>query len=107
MKALVTGGCGFIGSNLCSRLLGNGQRVIGIDDFSRGDPGSVLRLQDLSGDRYGFVESSICDKAAVRRLMSSQIDVVVHLAAQVSVQESFSDKRNNDRINIDGFKYIL
>jgi hypothetical protein len=82
MKALVTGGAGFIGSHLAERMLNDGDEVTILDDLSTG------RLENLQGFRHRaklqFVKGDIRDSTLVQ-LLASQCDVV-HLAAAVGVQ---------------------
>lgn len=103
---LVTGSAGFIGSNLCERLLGGGARVIGLDNLATGKRDNVSRNMAAAQGRYRFVEGDICDRALVASLLEG-VDAVVHLAAQGSVQKSFADVGYNNRQNIDGFVTVL
>lgn len=103
---LVTGSAGFIGSNLCTRILADGGNVIGLDNFSTGKKENVNRVLAGADGRYRFVEGDICDRASVASLLDG-VDVVVHLAAQGSVQKSFADVFHNNRQNIDGFVSML
>ena len=83
MKALITGGAGFIGSHLAERLLKDGEEVIIIDNLSTG------RLENIeSFKHYGtleFVKGDIQDATLVQ-LLTSRCDVIFHLAAAVGVQ---------------------
>lgn len=103
---LVTGCAGFIGSNLCARLLAGGARVVGVDNLSTGKRANVDRVMAGAGGRYRFVEGDICDRQLVSELAAGA-DAVVHLAAQGSVQKSFADVDHNNRQNIDGFVSVL
>jgi nucleoside-diphosphate-sugar epimerase len=77
MKALVTGGCGQVGSHVTELLLARGDSVLVIDNFATG------RAEHLpSADRLSFVEGSIADQALVGRLVAEfKPDVLVHAAA--------------------------
>lgn len=99
---LITGAAGFIGSNLGAHLLERGETVIGLDDFSTGTRDNVDRLAASAGARFRFHEGSILDPALVARSLSG-VDVVVHLAAQVSVQRSFEDVAYTNAVNVAGF----
>ena len=83
MKALITGGAGFIGSHLAEELLNQGNEVRVIDDLSTG------RMKNLEGlqhnDRFQVHVASILDEAIMDRLVS-ECDVVYHLAAAVGVR---------------------
>jgi UDP-N-acetylglucosamine 4-epimerase len=103
---LVTGGAGFIGSNLCTRILAVGGNVIGLDNFSTGKRQNVDRVMAMANGRYRFVEGDVCDRKLVSGLLEG-VDTVVHLAAQGSVQKSFADVSYNNRQNIDGFVAVL
>lgn len=99
---LITGAAGFIGSNLGAHLLERGDTVIGLDDLSTGTRDNVDRLAALAGARFRFHEGSILDPALVARSLSG-VDVVVHLAAQVSVQRSFEQVAYTNAVNVAGF----
>lgn len=103
---LVTGSAGFIGSNLCARLLTAGARVVGVDNLSTGKQVNVDRVMAGADGRYRFVEGDICDRQLIDELVTG-IGAVVHLAAQGSVQKSFADVNHNNRQNIDGFLSVL
>jgi UDP-N-acetylglucosamine 4-epimerase len=103
---LVTGSAGFIGSNLCARILAGGGNVIGLDNFSTGKRENVDRVMAMAAGRYRFVEGDVCDRQLVHTLHVG-VDTVVHLAAQASVQKSFADVAHNNRQNIDGFVSVL
>ncbi len=103
---LVTGSAGFIGSNLCARILAGGGNVIGLDNYSTGKRENVDRVMAMAAGRYRFVEGDVCDRQLVGTLLVGA-DTVVHLAAQGSVQKSFADIAHNNRQNIDGFVSVL
>lgn len=103
---LVTGSAGFIGSNLCARILAGGGNVIGLDNFSAGKRENVDRVMAMAAGRYRFVEGDVCDRQLVVTLLGG-VDTVVHLAAQGSVQKSFADVAHNNRQNVDGFVSVL
>lgn len=88
---LVTGGCGFIGSNFILRLLSNehGARVINLDKLTYA--GNPANLRDIEDDpRYRFFRADICDVALVNELVP-QADIVVHFAAETHVDRSLMD----------------
>ncbi len=103
---LVTGSAGFVGSNLCARILAGGGKVIGLDNYSTGKRENVARVMAIAHARYRFVEGDVCDRQLVVSLLEG-VDAVVHLAAQGSVQKSFADVAYNNRQNIDGFVSVL
>lgn len=75
--ALVTGGAGFLGSHLCDRLVGDGYRVICVDNL---ETGSLQNVEHLRGDRFLFVNHDITEHLAV----DEPIDVLYHLASPAS-----------------------
>ena len=81
MSVLVTGGAGFIGANLCRRLVASSERVVAIDDLSTGSK------ENLEGLEVALVESSILDRDALDQAMAG-VSAVVHLAARPSVPRS-------------------
>ncbi|HEX6235011.1 MAG TPA: NAD-dependent epimerase/dehydratase family protein, partial [Jiangellaceae bacterium] len=104
MKALVTGGAGFIGTHLSQRLLASGHEVLSIDDLSTGDPGNVKELAARSG--YEFVEGSVLDSSLMDELVS-QVDTVFHLAAAVGVQLILDRPFEGLRTNLQGTETVL
>jgi UDP-glucose 4-epimerase len=82
-KVLVTGGAGFIGSNLCDRLLSEGLRVTAYDNFSTGCP-EFLREARKNG-RFRLVKGDVLDPARLRKALKGH-DFVFHLAANADVR---------------------
>jgi UDP-glucose 4-epimerase len=105
MRALVTGGAGFIGSNLVDALLDRGDEVIVVDDLSTGRAGNLDGAQ-----RRGitFHEADIRDGENLQRLfVSSRPDIVFHLAAQIDVRRSLEDPAWDAGINVGGTVTVL
>jgi UDP-glucose 4-epimerase len=104
MKALITGGAGFIGSHLAERLLTNGEEVVVVDNLSTG------RLANLETFRHHaklqFVKGDIRD-VSLMQLLVSQCDVVFHLAAAVGVQLIADDPVHTIETNIAGTEVVL
>jgi len=104
MKALITGGAGFIGSHLAERLLKNGHDVTIIDNLSTGS------LENLAGFRQDarlqFVKGDIQDSNLVQ-LLTAQCDVIFHLAAAVGVQLIADDPVHTIETNIAGTETVL
>lgn len=99
MRALVTGGAGFIGSNLADRLAGGGDQVVIFDSLARpGVERNLAWLQNRHGDRIAPVTADIRDAAAVDAAVR-EADVVFHLAAQVAVTTSLVDPRADFEVN--------
>jgi UDP-glucose 4-epimerase len=101
VKVVVTGGAGFIGSNLCAVLTEHGDiDVVVLDDFSAS---SRDRLEHLP---VSVVEGSILDDAVLDRAFSGA-DAVVHLAAIASVQESIHNPLHVHDVNVTGTLAVL
>ncbi|MDY6987841.1 MAG: SDR family oxidoreductase [Thermodesulfobacteriota bacterium] len=105
---LVTGGAGFIGSNLVKVLLGRGDRVRVLDDFSTGKRKN-LQLPDLSADLVAnleVLEGNMADLATCRKACEG-VDYVLHQAAIPSVPRSVALPLESNRANIDGTLNLL
>jgi UDP-glucose 4-epimerase len=105
MRALVTGGSGFIGSNLVDALVARGDEVRVIDDLSTG------RRENLDGAASAgvkLIERSITDRDAVDALLADfQPEAIFHLAAQIDVRKSVDDPAHDSAINIGGTINLL
>lgn len=101
-KCLVTGGAGFIGSNLVDRLLELGNEVRVLDDLSTGKKDN-LRLSD---PKLELIHASVTDQEAVRRSMAG-VDYVFHLAAVRAVLRSVDDPLTTNEVNITGTLNLL
>jgi UDP-glucose 4-epimerase len=99
MKALVTGGAGFIGSNLVGLLLGEGHSVVVLDDISSG-------YEENLYPEAGFVRGDVTDGALVRSAASG-CDVVFHLAASVGNTRSIENPVRDSQINVIGTLNVL
>jgi UDP-glucose 4-epimerase len=100
MKILVTGGAGFIGSNLCIKLLGDGHQIRVLDDLSNGSTANL----DLT--QIDFVEGSILDTSLLGKV-ARDVDSVVHLAALGSVPRSIQDPESSIEVNFTGTLNVL
>ncbi|PAX08626.1 SDR family NAD(P)-dependent oxidoreductase [Sphingomonas lenta] len=104
---LITGGAGFIGSNLADRLLADGHRVRLYDALARaGVERNVEWLKSRHGDRVELVRADIRDKAELTRA-ASDAQAVFHLAAQVAVTTSMLDPVEDFEVNILGTLNLL
>jgi CDP-paratose 2-epimerase len=107
-KILVTGGAGFIGANLTSRLLSEGHEVVVFDNLSR--PGSQANMKWLkslnAGGRLLLVEADIRDEAALNSAVTG-CSRVYHLAGQVAVTTSVQNPREDFEINATGTLNVL
>jgi UDP-glucose 4-epimerase len=104
VNVLITGGAGFIGSNLVKRLLqqNNGYNITVLDDLSTGT------LENISPvlDKINFIEGNILDTNVLEKACRN-IDHVFHLAARVSVEESISDPLGTNMVNLNGTVNLL
>jgi UDP-glucose 4-epimerase len=104
MKTIVTGGAGFIGSNLVDALLARGDEVTVLDDLSTGKHDNLER----AADRAELVKLDIRDANEVaRRVGQAAPDVIFHLAAQIDVRKSVADPGHDSRINVEGTINVL
>jgi len=105
MRALVTGGAGFIGSNLTDALLARGDEVIVDDDLSTGRRDN---LEQGLANGATLVEADIRDRAAIEELVGrEQPEVIFHLAAQIDVRKSIADPAFDASINVGGTANVL
>jgi UDP-glucose 4-epimerase len=105
MRALVTGGAGFIGSHLVDALVARGDDVLVLDDLSSGRTDNLAGALAL-GAR--LVEADITDAEAVRAAFSQQRpEVVFHLAAQIDVRRSVDDPIFDLGVNVGGTINLL
>jgi CDP-paratose 2-epimerase len=104
---LVTGGAGFVGTNVADRLLEDGHRVTVLDDLSRAGVEENLRwLQDRHGGRVRAEIADVADRGALRRALKDA-SRVFHLAAQVAVTTSFDDPVLDAHTNLTGTIAVL
>jgi len=105
MRALVTGGSGFIGSNLVDALVGRGDQVTVVDDLSTG------RRENLDGALAGgteLAEVDVRDAAALSGVVGRVApEVIFHLAAQIDVRKSAADPKLDMEINVGGTINVL
>jgi len=99
---LVTGGAGFIGSNLVGALVERGENVRVVDDFSTG------KRENLDGwlNRIDLIEGSLVEEEVCRRAVEG-MDHVLHQAALASVARSVDDPAATDRVNVGGTVRLL
>ncbi len=102
MRYLVTGGAGFIGSNMVDELVRRGHSVTVLDDLSAGKESNLADVRA----RIDFQQGSITDLPTVEAACRG-VDCVIHLAARTSVPRSVADPLETNRINIDGTLNVL
>jgi len=105
-RSLVTGGAGFIGSNIANALLTLGGSVTILDDLSGSDRGAVDRMLAQFPKQVTFTEASILDRSAVAQAVS-ECDYVFHEAAAVSVPESVEKPEYYHDVDVTGTVYVL
>ncbi|HEX2976914.1 MAG TPA: SDR family oxidoreductase [Bacteroidales bacterium] len=103
-KVLVTGGAGFIGSNLVDSLLRSGNSVTCLDNFSTGKRKNIQEY--LSNPAFRLIEGDIRDYDVCRNAVEG-IDIVFHEAALGSVPRSIKDPMTTTDVNIGGFVKML
>ena len=104
MKILVTGGAGFIGSNLCESLLADGHQVRCLDNFATGHFHNIQHL--MSYPDFELQVGDIRDLAACQKAVKG-CSHVLHEAALGSVPRSINDPITTNQVNIDGFLNML
>ena len=103
-KVLVTGGAGFIGSNLCENLLQNGNTVVCLDNFSTGKEENIRSLKE--NPNFVLIEGDIRNLDTCHRAVKDA-DVVMHQAALGSVPRSINDPITSNDVNVSGFLNVL
>jgi UDP-glucose 4-epimerase len=105
MRCLVTGGAGFIGSNLVDALLARGDEVTVVDDLSTGRMGNLEPGIEAGAE---LVEMDIRDAEALSRLAGEKRpEAIFHLAAQIDVRKSLADPFFDASVNIGGTANVL
>lgn len=101
MKILVTGGAGFIGSNIVDELIEKKHKVVIVDNLATGNIKNVNK-------KAKFYKVSVCDKKKIDEIFKKEkIDIVIHHAAQLDVRKSVEDPCFDADVNIKGALNIL
>ena len=101
MKIVITGGAGFIGSNLAEELSkGKDNEVIIVDDLSTG------KIENIKSLNVKFIKGSVTDLNLLKSVLKD-VDYVFHLAAIASVQKSIEDPKETDEVNAKGTLNVL
>jgi len=104
VRALITGGAGFIGSHLAEKFVGRGDEVTVIDDFSTG---CRENISGMCGNKiFSFVEGDILDEKLMNGLVE-KCDVIYHLAAAVGVRFIIDNPVRSIEINVNGTEAVL
>src|SRR5579872_6733926 len=104
MRALITGGAGFIGSHLAGRLLRLGHQVVIIDDLSTGSIHNIAKFREHEQFKYHI--DSIFDRRLMAELVDAA-DVVFHLAAAVGVRRIVEFPVRTIETNVKGSELVL
>ncbi|GAG73121.1 unnamed protein product, partial [marine sediment metagenome] len=107
MNILVTGGCGFIGSNFIRYMLKKYRniKIINLDKLTYA--ANLNSLKDIDKDkRYKFIKGDICDTGVVNRLAKG-CNIIVNFAAQTHVDRSIKDSSPFIRTNVEGVRILL
>lgn len=110
MRALITGGAGFIGSHLVDSLLLDGWSVTVVDNF---DPFYDIKIKEanikphLENKNYKLVQADIRDFDTLKSNLSGEYDVIVHLAAKAGVRPSIQDPMAYQIVNVQGTQNLL
>ena len=104
MRALITGGAGFIGSHLAERLLTRGDEVLILDDLSTGSVENIRHLKD--NERFHYFLDSIQNRSLLAELVDES-DVVFHLAAAVGVRLIVESPVRTIETNVNGTQFVL
>lgn len=106
MKVLVTGGAGFIGSNLCEHLLAQGNEVRCLDNFATGKPENIIPLLAKYPATFQLLVGDIRNMDDCRKAVEG-MEYVLHEAALGSVPRSIKDPVTTNDVNIGGFLNML
>ena len=102
MNFLITGGAGFIGSNIAKRLVRDGESVRIIDNFSTGKRNNIDEIKD----KIDLIEGDIRDTESVLKAVKD-VDFIIHQAALPSVPRSIKDPITANDVNVTGSLNLL
>ena len=104
MRALITGGAGFVGSHLAERLLADGHEVLVIDNLSTGSIDNIVHLKSAAG--FSYVVDSVTNEPLLAEMIDRS-DVVFHLAAAVGVKLIVEQPVHTLETNVHGTEVVL
>lgn len=105
MKILITGGAGFLGSHLCEKLIARGHTIVCLDNFLNGSLGNIRAL--LSHRCFKLTSGDVRDFDLLEKTVSSGIDAIIHLAAQIHVDRSVIEPKETYETNVLGTLHVL
>jgi UDP-N-acetylglucosamine 4-epimerase len=103
-KILITGGAGFIGSNLCEHFLAQNYQVVCLDNFATGHRHNLTAC--MPNVNFTLMEGDICNLADCHQAVNG-VDYVLHQAALGSVPRSINDPITSNEVNVSGFLNML
>ena len=110
MKAIITGAAGFIGSHLSERLLADGWKVVGVDNFDDFYDPKIKRRNIsncLKNKNFQLIEADIRDSTAMDKAIGDGVEIIVHLAAKAGVRPSIAQPLLYADVNINGTMVLL
>ncbi len=111
MQILITGGAGFIGSQLCEALLNDGRRVVALDNFDPFYPTAIKKANLaplMLRSAFRFFEGDIRNPGFLKQVFSiHKIDAVIHLAAKAGVRPSIQSPQEYYDVNVNGTLQLL
>lgn len=106
MRVLVTGGAGFIGRWVVKAFLSEGADVWVFDDLSNGDESNLDEFSGI-GNYHGLTKGNVSDMQSMADVFRSELDICVHAAAQINVQESLDNPEKAFDVNVIGTHNVL
>ena len=108
MAILITGGAGYIGSHTCVELLGNGEQIIVLDNFSNSSPEALRRIGQITGRTFLIIIGDLRDRPLLKRTFAEhRIESVIHFAGLKAVAESVSMPLAYYDNNVTGAVHLL
>ena len=107
MKAIVTGGAGFIGSHIVDALLAQGAEVLILDDFSTGRESNLVDAKEKYADKLTVLKKDITDVSLAEDFSKFSPEVVYHTAAQINVRRSVTEPGFDCEKNVGGTVNLL
>lgn len=102
MKALLTGGAGYIGSHTAVAMLEAGHEVVVVDNYANSSAESIARVENITGKTVKLYEADVADKKAMMKILADeQPDTVIHFAGLKAVGESVAKPIEYYRNNVD------